>query len=962
MKFNADFLEKEINFKWLKAKKDLVIISSVTLFSVVALCIFICSPSSGYLLSALTQSSSSGNKQIIVIFKNSPNLQSTSVVSQLMGSPKITTRLNSVNNLNKKYSTQSSKQMFAKVKDLPNTYELAVNTTNVTQAVLDYKKDPNVKYARVAEAGFEEKLKNEIDSINKKIAEQHLGWTAGYTLQSIMTDEDRLKLIDTSSASDDLVSESNKIVLNTSSASGTSATTKVASSSCTPKCSGKACGSNGCGYVCGTCPAGKICTDDGQCVMNQRSSFPVAWDWRNANGKNYITSVKDQGNCGSCWAYGVIGTLEGEINAYYNNPSINSDLSEQDLVSCSGGGNCKGGDDLTALKYVMSSGATTESCFPYTATDNSCSNKCSSWKSNNWKVNNFDYMSVGSGFLSDPTTIDPEIIKAKIYQQGPVATSLRLYSDFWNYKSGIYQPTSTLSLGSHAVPIVGYGVDSNGKTYWICKNSWGADSFGESGYFRIYAGVSSIGRTLLSITSPKPLISQQATCEDKDGDGYCNWGLGKKPSTGCPSSCSSQVIEDCDDSISNINAECTCVSNWSCSEWSTCSNDKQTRTCTDLSNCGASTGKPATTQTCTISVALTSPNGGEVWSIGETHDITWTSSGVDKVYLSWHGYDSNGKSENSYWLSGIKNGIVNGVPAASGKFSWTIPAVLSLNKNLAKSKIIISTSSTSGMSDESDNYFTIASTSMAVSIAVTPSSTTTNSSVTFYATPTGGSGSYKYLWSGVCTGTDAICTKTFKSAGTYTATVKVTDSASKTATASASATVKNSSSSSPLSVTTSVLPTTIVTGRSVYFTATPTGGKAPYTYSWSGDCAGTGKTCFKSSYTTAGTKTATVTVTDANSNTATVIANATVTLGLSVKATASPSATTTGKPVTFTATPTGGTAPYKYSWSGACTGTDATCVTPFTTAGTKTVKVTITDSAKTPAKAYASASAVITAK
>ena len=79
----------------------------------------------------------------------------------------------------------------------------------------------------------------------------------------------------------------------------------------------------------------------------------------------------------------------------------------------------------------------------------------------------------------------------------------------------------------------------------------------------------------------------------------------------------------------------TCTPNWQCSVWSACANSLQTRTCPDTNNCGVTTGKPAESQACTAqpSITVTSPNGGETWKQGETHNITWTSNGVKSVSI-----------------------------------------------------------------------------------------------------------------------------------------------------------------------------------------------------------------------------------------------------------------------------------------------------------------------------------------
>ena len=159
----------------------------------------------------------------------------------------------------------------------------------------------------------------------------------------------------------------------------------------------------------------------------------------------------------------------------------------------------------------------------------------------------------------------------------------------------------------------------------------------------------------------------------------------------------------------------TCTPNWSCADWSACSNGSQNRTCSDSNNCGSVTGKPAITQACIIStqpsLTITSPNGGETWKIGETYDVTWQANAVDLVYPIWYGYDSSGSIVNSYPLYSINNGTAIGISAKLGKISWTIPSAMAVNPSLAKSKISISSAIVGGISDASDNYFSISSSS-----------------------------------------------------------------------------------------------------------------------------------------------------------------------------------------------------------------------------------------------------------
>jgi len=120
------------------------------------------------------------------------------------------------------------------------------------------------------------------------------------------------------------------------------------------------------------------------------SIYVDAFDWRNQHraddpaspyfdgdplGSGWITDVRNQGSCGSCWAFAAIGATEAVTNLYYNQ-HLDLDLSEQDVLSCSGAGTCRGGFAFVALDFIRDFGVVDEACFVYSATDEACSNKC----------------------------------------------------------------------------------------------------------------------------------------------------------------------------------------------------------------------------------------------------------------------------------------------------------------------------------------------------------------------------------------------------------------------------------------------------------------------------------------------------------------------------------------------------------------------------------------------------------
>jgi C1A family cysteine protease len=201
-----------------------------------------------------------------------------------------------------------------------------------------------------------------------------------------------------------------------------------------------------------------------------------AFDWRSYNSGtypsgNYVTPVKDQGNCGSCWAFGTTAAAESYwlINGNISNPP-GLDLSEQTLVSCGKAGSCSGGYMSTASTYIRNYGLPIESCFPYSATNNRCSNACSTYQTATFNIGNWSWVSF---------TLDG--IKNALYTYGPLAASMDVYTDFFYYKTGAYEYSYGKLEGGHVILIVGYD-DTN--QCFIVKNSWGT-SWGESGFFKI---------------------------------------------------------------------------------------------------------------------------------------------------------------------------------------------------------------------------------------------------------------------------------------------------------------------------------------------------------------------------------------------------------------------------------------------------------------------------------------------
>jgi C1A family cysteine protease len=199
--------------------------------------------------------------------------------------------------------------------------------------------------------------------------------------------------------------------------------------------------------------------------------YADAFDWRNKDGKNWVTPVRSQGSCGSCWAFSAIGAVESAVLIYTN--EIDIDLSEQHLISsCCSAGSCSGGWTDWALDYVRDTGIPDEDCFPYKASNSGC-DPCADWQTRAWQITDYVYV--------EPTKDD---FQSALQQYGPMSVVLTVPDDWYYYRAGVYTPVANVGWANHAVLLVGWD-DSDGC--WIIKNSWG-QGWGESGYARVKYG------------------------------------------------------------------------------------------------------------------------------------------------------------------------------------------------------------------------------------------------------------------------------------------------------------------------------------------------------------------------------------------------------------------------------------------------------------------------------------------
>lgn len=207
-------------------------------------------------------------------------------------------------------------------------------------------------------------------------------------------------------------------------------------------------------------------------ISNDLWETPI--DWRSKQA-GVVHAVRDQGRCGSCWAFAVSEAMT-DRTFLETDGKYDKILSPQELVSCDTyASGCNGAATQTTYTWIKQHGVATEVCYPYVSGNTGRSGTCSKTCTGEGDIQDRVFCGDISSYTYD------EAGMRKGIESGPISVSMKVYADFRTYKSGIYTPKSTQMLGGHAVKIVGYGVEA-GQKYWIVANSWG-EGFGMKGYF-----------------------------------------------------------------------------------------------------------------------------------------------------------------------------------------------------------------------------------------------------------------------------------------------------------------------------------------------------------------------------------------------------------------------------------------------------------------------------------------------
>ncbi len=685
------------------------------------------------------------------------------------------------------------------------------------------------------------------------------------------------------------------------------------------------------------------------------------FDWRNKDGQNWMTPVRSQSSCGSCWAFSAIGVVEAKINIDAGNPNFDIDLSEQQLVSsCCSAGDCSGGWPDWALKYVKNTGVPDEACFPYKRANSSCT-PCSDWTDRVYKIENYVYVK---------STKDD--FKWALEEYGPISVVLTVPDDWFYYTGGIYSPVSTTDKSkwaNHAVVLVGYN-DAGG--YWIIRNSWGS-GWGGDGHAKVAYGdleqynyayaVTKIASSQFAptatasanVTFGKAPLTVSFTGLGTDDDGTIvsykwNFGDGATSTSQNPSHTYTTVgtytailtVTD-NDGLSGTDNIAILVEDAGIGGWSS------PIAAIASSVYGSDNHIPedaidGNTSTAWMTRWLDPPSWIQ-FDMGYIKPITKVKVMVNSSYELPMTVDIQVSNDASSWTTVSSNFKITSTSFATISFSQTNARYVKLVETAYPRSY--------GMCTEFEVYVVSSENQAPTATAsATPTSGTAPLAVSFTGSGTDSDGtiaSYKWSFGDGANSTSQNTSHTYTTAGTYTATLTVTDDGG--ASGTDNVVINVSAANQSPTATASATPTSGIAPLAVSFTGLGTDSDGTIaSYKWDFDDGATSTSQNPShTYTNAGTYTAVLTVTDNDGATGTDNVVITVT-----SSNQSPVATAS-------ATPTSGIAPLEVIFTGLGTDSDGTIASyswdfddgatsttqnpthTYTNTGTYTAVLTVTD-------------------
>ena len=296
----------------------------------------------------------------------------------------------------------------------------------------------------------------------------------------------------------------------------------------------------------------EVFTDSTQSRTTYTSNYVDEFDWRKRHGENWLTPSRTQ-DCNHCWVFCPISVAESSVNLYFNQ-HINYDLSEQHVASCNGQnqGNCLGSEITYSLSFLISQGVVLETCFPY---------------------QQGDFQTVPCSFCGNPSeTISfnsydtvlnvVDSIKKAVIENGPICggiESLWHYMPIVGFKTLKVGDTLFYNQGYNSYEIIQPNDPRIGQTCWLFKNSKGV-GWGNNGCAYFLPQLNDL-YGLYKLVTPESLVYDDSdiVCEDRDGDGYYNWGIGPKPAT-CPNCPDEPDCDDSDPTVGPYGEDYNCIS------------------------------------------------------------------------------------------------------------------------------------------------------------------------------------------------------------------------------------------------------------------------------------------------------------------------------------------------------------------------------------------------------------------